>query len=64
MGGTKMKESDILYENKNYWVYGTKKGTYEVYKVGITHSTRCAIIGYKGNEGLEMAKAECDKRAN
>lgn len=59
-----LTESDILYENGNYWVCASAKGGYEVYRNGITHSTRCAIIGYKENEGLERAKAECNKRAN
>lgn len=57
-----MKESDILYEKGNYWVCASNKGGYEVYRIGITHSTRCAIIGYKGAEGLLLAKMECDRR--
>lgn len=57
-----MKESDILYEKGNYWACASKKGGYEVYKNGITHSTRCAIIGYKGQKGLDRAKLECNKR--
>lgn len=59
-----LKESDILYENGDYWVCKSfaKKG-YEVYRIGITNSTRCAIIGFEGEEGLKRAKAECDKRA-
>lgn len=55
--------SDILYENGNYWVRMHEKGWYEVYRVGITHSVRCATIGYKGNEGLTRAITECNKRA-
>lgn len=58
-----LRESEILYENGDYWVYDARSKGYEVYKVGVTHSTRCAIIGYKGEEGLRRAKAECDKRA-
>lgn len=53
----------ILYEKGDYWVCASEKGGYEVYYNTITHSIRCAIIGYKGNEGLERAKVECDKRA-
>jgi hypothetical protein len=58
-----VKESHILYENGSYWVMADKKGGYEVYRNTITHSERCAIIGYRGAEGLERAKAECDRRA-
>jgi len=58
-----MTEEDILYENSDYWVCKSKNG-YEVYKNCITHSTRCAIIGYEGEKGLNMAIYECDKRAN
>lgn len=58
-----MTESDILYENGKYWVYASKKGGYEVYETGITHSVRKAIIGHKGKEGLERAKVWCDKLA-
>jgi hypothetical protein len=55
------KESDIVYESGAHWVLRVKNG-FEVYKNGVTHSTRCAIIGFKGAEGLERAKAECDRR--
>lgn len=58
-----MKESDILYEKGDYWVCKSEKKGYEVYKIGVTCSTRCAIIGYEGNKGLELAKDECDRRA-
>lgn len=57
-----MKESDILYENGMFWVCKAKHG-YEVYESGITHSTRRAIIGYEGADGLAKAKAEADRRA-
>lgn len=56
-----LSESDILYEKGNYWVCAAENG-YEVYHNTITHSERCAIIGYKGNKGFECAKNECDKR--
>ena len=63
-----MRESDILHETKNHWVMkvktGKRAGTYEVYKNGITHSTRCSQIGYKGTEGLERAIKECERREN
>jgi len=59
-----MKEKDILYENGLYWVMETPSGYYEIYKNGLTYSTRCAIIGYRDKEGLDKAIRECDKRAN
>ena len=60
-----MKESDILYQNGDFWVCKALKNTgFEVYRDGLTHSTRVAIIGYTGEEGLSRAKAEADRRAN
>jgi len=59
---TTLKESDILYEKGRYWVMKALKGGYEVYKTGITHSTRCAQIGFPGEVGLERAKTEIDRR--
>lgn len=50
------KLKDIIYETKNYWVLRTKKG-FEIYKIGITYSTKCAQFGYKGkNKAIEEAK--------
>jgi hypothetical protein len=57
-----LKESDILHESGAYWVTHAKHG-YEVFKTGVTHSTRCAIIGYEGKNGLERAIDECKRRA-
>jgi len=57
-----LKESDILFEKGDYWVKETPKGGYKVYKTGITHSTRCAQIGFKGAPGLQRAKDEIDRR--
>lgn len=60
------REEDVVYETENYWACrlssGRNTGTYEVYRKGATHSTRCAIIGYRGEEGLRRATAECDRR--
>lgn len=58
-----MKESDILYEDKDkeYYVIRVQHG-YEVYKNGITHATRCAQIGWAGEVGLQKAIAEINKR--
>lgn len=58
---------DIAHENGDYFVLrvrqGKAKGTFEVYRNGATHATRCAIIGYIGEAGLKRAIAECDRRA-
>lgn len=51
-----------LYENGDYWVCKSAHG-YEVYKTGITCSTRCGVIGYEGDEGFQRAKHEADRRA-
>lgn len=53
---------DVIYETSKYWVLNKYEKGYEVYKIGVTHSTRCAIIGYKGQEGLERAIAEAKRR--
>jgi len=58
----RVKESNIVYEKSDYWALQTPKGYFEVYQVGITHSTRCAQIGYAGEEGLARVKAEIDRR--
>lgn len=57
--GYKLK--DVMHETENYWVLRVVNG-FEVYKNGITHSTRCAQIGWKGDVGLNKAIAECEKR--
>lgn len=56
-----MKESDILYEKGDYYVIKSKHG-FEVYKNGLTHATRCAQIGYKGEVGLQKSIDEIDRR--
>jgi hypothetical protein len=56
---TKLK--DIVLSTKNYWVKRVPGG-FEVYKTGHTHSTRVAVIGYVGDEGLERAKREIQRR--
>lgn len=52
---------DVKYESLNYWVLKIKIG-FEVYKKGISCSTRCAQIGYIGKEGLDKAIQFCNKR--
>lgn len=56
------KESDIAYEKGQYWVLNLGSKGFEVYKTGITHSTRCATIGYSGQNGLQLAILEIDRR--
>jgi hypothetical protein len=51
-----------LYENGPFWVTKAAKG-FEVYESLTIYSVRRAIIGYKGQEGLDRAKAEADRRA-
>lgn len=53
---------DVVYETSKYWVLSKHEKGYEVYKIDGTHSIRCAIIGYKGQEGLERAIAEAKRR--
>jgi hypothetical protein len=57
-----MKESDIIFESGKYWIFNAKQKGFEVYKTGITHSTRCAQIGWTGQVGLDRAKQEIKRR--
>ena len=50
---------DIVYESGKYWVLKVEHG-FDVYKTGITHSTRCAQIGE--SLGLERAIQEIERR--
>jgi hypothetical protein len=55
-------ETQIAYEKADYWVLHLGLKGFEVYRNGITHSTRCAVIGYQGEKGLSRAIAEIDRR--
>lgn len=55
-------EKDIAHENPTHWVLKTPKGHFEVYRKGLTHSTRCAYIGFSGRVGIQRARAEADRR--
>ena len=59
-----MRINQIAYENGNHWVFKKAQGHYEIYKTGITHSTRCGIVHYSDKPlyALERAIIECDKR--
>lgn len=59
---TMYKESDIAYEKGQFWVLNLGSKGFEVYKNGITHSTRCAVIGFLGQNGLDRAILEIDRR--
>ena len=61
-GFTMYKESDIAYEKGCYWVLKLGSKGFEVYKNGLTHSTRCAVIGFSGQNGLDRAILEIDRR--
>lgn len=57
-----LKEADIVYELGAYWATPAKKAGFDVYKAGITHSTRCAHVGFDGEEGMRKVRAEIDRR--
>lgn len=63
-----MKKPNLpVYENGDFAVYAEQFGAgndgFAVYKAGATCSYRVASIGYRGTEGLNKAKVECDRRA-
>lgn len=53
---------DVKHETANHWVLAVGDKGYEVYRTGLTHSTRVGIIGFTGERGLERAKQECTRR--
>jgi hypothetical protein len=63
MRGMTKNLKDIVFETDRYWVKRVPKG-FEVYKTGLTHSTRVAVIGYTGDKGLQRAKLEIERREN
>lgn len=52
---------DIVYEGKTYWVLKVVDG-FEVYRKGVTCSTRVSQIGTQGDEGLKRAINDCKNR--
>ncbi len=54
---------DIVFEMGKHWVLSVPNG-YEVYRIGITHSTRVARIGRDSDtfNGRARAIAECERR--
>jgi hypothetical protein len=55
-------EKDIIFETKDHWIFDAKDKGFEVYKKTITHSVRVAVIGYKGQLGIDKAKQEITRR--
>lgn len=62
----------ILYENGPFWVsaelfgsgrFKPKSRGFKVWESGITHATCRASIGFEGEEGFKLAKAEADRLA-
>lgn len=53
------KMEDVVYEKGIYWVLKVKK-EYEIYKIGITHSSRVASIGEA--LGIDKCKEEIERR--
>lgn len=62
MNGYKL--SDVRHETKDFYVIDVGRKGYEVYRTGITHSTRVASIGLGATLGLPRAIAECERRQN
>jgi len=58
------REKDIVLEDGDYFVIRVPKG-FEVYRCGITHATRCGIIGrYSLTKALEYAKGMIERHRN
>ncbi len=56
-------EDNIAYENSTHWVLDDpKKKFLEVYRIGLTHSERCAQIGRGLPDPLQRAIEEADRR--
>lgn len=53
---------DIKYETRDFWVLDVGKKGFEVYRIGITHSTRVASIGRGEMMGLPRAIKEANDR--
>ncbi len=52
---------NIVYESGNYWVTKSKTG-FVIYKIGVTHSTKVATIGFSDKLGEEKFKNEILRR--
>lgn len=56
-------EREILYDRDGFWIKKNAIGDYEIYQIGVTHSTRVATIGRNLKDAWERAKTECERRA-
>ena len=57
------KSEDIVYEQGDYFVLPADgKEGFEIWKSGITHATRCGVIGWEGQKGVDRAKIEIERR--
>lgn len=50
-----IRESQILYENGNYWILEAKPGVYQVMVKGLTHSTCDSAYA-----DFDLALARCE----
>lgn len=61
-----VRPEDILHETAHFWVLAVGKKGFEVYRTGLTHSTRVARIGHATEQsphlGLPRAIQECERR--
>lgn len=55
------KLSDIVHETDKHFVLRVMKG-FEVYRKELTHSVRCAQIGYPGDRGMVRSIEEVNRR--
>lgn len=49
-----LKEKNIIYETKTYWVRKIKDG-FEIYRKEMCYSVRCGQVGFTGDIGLKKA---------
>lgn len=58
------RENQIAYEGAHHWVLELAPGRFEVYRTGVTHSTRCAQVSNTANPEAARARAiaECKRR--
>lgn len=56
------KLTDVKFETHDFWVLAVGGKGYEVYRKGVTHSTRVARIGPGANLGLARAIDEARRR--
>ncbi len=56
--------ASIIHEGKNHYVRKAGHGSYEVYRNGVTHATRCGIFQFSNDDAkaLGRAIADCDRR--